>query len=425
MKMKSIRAALAAGLFGAASLVALHAAAAADAPSGPKVSAAVSKPLGDAQTLMKAGDLKGAMDKINEAAALPNLSADDTYVINEFRANAAVGLKDYDTATIAFEAMADSPSMPADQKASTLHNAIILATNAKHYAKAVQYGAELQAIGPLDDKDAAALSEAYYYTNDYAHAKEMAQKSIDTAKAAGQLPDRGALQIVMNSDANSKDEAGAEATLEELAGDYGDPSDWGQILDIALGTKGLRDIDALYLNRLRIVTGATGKADDYLLVGNVALQMGFPGEARAALEQGIQKGVISEGGKAGAMLAQARSKAAVDEKSIGAQIAAGDKQGGEYNVKLAEALYGYSRFADSEAAARRAIAKGGTKDPTEASMVLAMALTGEGKYSDAVTTFQSVSGGPATNKAAHLWTVYAQHKVAPPAPAAATAAPAQ
>ncbi len=422
MKMKSIRAALAAGLFGAASLVALHAAAA-DAPSGPKVSAAVGKPLGDAQTLMKAGDLKGAMDKVNEAAAVPNHTADDDYVINEFRANIAVGLKDYDTATTAFEAMANSPSLPAAQKASTLHNAIILATNAKHYAKAVQYGTELQALGPLDDKDAAALSESYYYTNDYVHAKEMAQKSIDTAKAAGQLPDRGALQIVMNSEANSKDEAGAEATLEELAADYGDPSDWGQILDLALGTKGLRDIDALYLNRLRIVTGATGRSDDYILVGNVALQMGFPGEARAALEQGIQKGVVSESGKAGALLAQARSKAAIDEKSIGAQIAEGDKQGGEYNVKLAEALYGYGRYAEAETAARRAMAKGGVKDPSEPSMVLGMALAGEGKYSEAATTFQSVNGGAATNKAAHLWMIYAQHKAA--TPTATATAPAQ
>jgi hypothetical protein len=423
MKMKSIRAALAAGLFGAASLVALQAFA---ADSGPKVSKDFAKPISDAQALMKAGDMKGAMDKINEAAALPNPTPDDSYVINEFKANIAISLKDYATATTAFEAMADSPSLPADQKASTLHNAIILATNAKDYAKAVTYGNELIAMGPVDDKVAAALSESYYYQKDYAHAKEMAQKSVDAAKAAGQPPDRGALQIIMNSEANAHDEAGAEATLEQLAMAYNDPADWGQLLDLALGTKGLRDIDALYLNRLRIVTGGAGKVDDYTLIANVALQMGFPGEAQAALEAGIQKGAISDSGKVAALLSQARSKAAADQKSLGAQIAMGEKQGGEYNVKLAEALYGYGRYADAEAAARRAQAKGGTKDPTEAPMVLGMALVGEGKYAEAATTFQSVNGGAATNRAAHLWANYANGKAAPAAASAApAAAPAQ
>ncbi len=408
MKTKTIRAALAAGLFGAVSLFALDAYAADN--TGPKVSKDVGAPLAEAQKLMQAGDNQGALAKVHEAQAVATRTADDDYVINEFLANAAIGVKDYTTAATAYEAMADSPVLNEDpNKAQTLHNAIILATNAKHYQKAIGYGQQLQALGPVDDKVDASLSEAYYYTNDFAHAQEMAQKSVDAAKAAGKAPDRGAMQIILNSQAGQKNEAGAEATLEQLATSYGDPQDWGQMIDIALGTKGLRDIDALYMNRLRFMSGATAKEDDYTLAAGIATQLYFPGEARAILTEGINKGIVKSG-KANAMLAQARAKAASDEKSLPGQEAAGEKQGGEYNAKLAEAEYGYGRYAQAESAARRAIAKGGMKDPSEAQMVLGQALVGQGKYADAITAFGAVSGGPATVKAAHLWTDWAKYK---------------
>lgn len=421
MKTKTIRAALAAALLGAVSLIALDAVAATSpSDTGPKVSKDVGTALSAAQKAMQAGDNKGALDQIHAAQAVASRTPDDDYVINEFLANASIGVKDYATAATAYEAMADSPVLAEDpNKSQTLHNAIILATNAKHYQKAVAYGAQLAALGPIDDKTAASLSEAYYYTNDYAHAQQMAQKSVDSAKAAGKLPDRGAMQIILNSEANSKNEAAAEGTLEELAIDYGDPGDWGQMIDIAMGTKGMRDIDALYFNRLRFVAGANAREDDYTLAAGIALQLYFPGEARAILESGMNKGVVSKGGKAGALLAQARAKAASDEKSLASQEAGGDKQGGEYNAKLAEAEYGYGRYAQAEAAARRAIAKGGAKDPSEAQMVLGQALVGQGKYADAITAFGAVSGGAAVTKAAHLWADYAKYKSQPATASAA------
>jgi tetratricopeptide (TPR) repeat protein len=411
MKTKTIRAALAAGLFGAASLFALNAYAAAADTTGPKVSSKViGAPLQEAQKLIQAGDNQGALAKVHEAQALPGRTPDDDYVINEFLASASIGTKDYTTAATAYEAMADSPVLSEDpNKAQTLHNALILATNVKHYQKAIGYGQQLQALGPVDDKVTASLSEAYYYTNDFAHAQEMAQKSVDAAKAAGKMPDRGAMQIILNSEAGQKNEAAAETTLEQLAVGYGDPQDWGQIIDIALGTKGMRDIDALYLNRLRFASGGNAKEDDYTLAAGIATQLYFPGEARAILTEGMGKGIVRSG-KAQAMLAQARSKAAADEKSIPSQEAAAEKQGGEYNVKLAQAEYGYGRYAQAEAAARRAMAKGGMKDASEAQMVLGQALVGQGKYADAITAFQAVSGGAAVTKAAHLWADWATYK---------------
>ena len=66
---------------------------------------------------------------------------------------------------------------------------------------------------------------------------------------------------------------------------------------------------------------------------------------------------------------------------------------------------------EAEAAAKQAIQKGGSPDPSEAPMVLGQALTAEGKYDDAVVAFGQVKGGgPVTLRIARLWAGYVKIK---------------
>ncbi len=60
---------------------------AADVPKQ-AVSAAASKPLSAAQEFLKSGKFKEALDKVNEAAALPNLQPYDKLIIGKFRVTA-------------------------------------------------------------------------------------------------------------------------------------------------------------------------------------------------------------------------------------------------------------------------------------------------------------------------------------------------
>jgi tetratricopeptide (TPR) repeat protein len=119
------------------------------------------------------------------------------------------------------------------------------------------------------------------------------------------------------------------------------------------------------------------------------------------------------------------ARADADKKTMAQQIAAGQKQGGQYNAKLAEALYSYGMYPEAQAAAELAMSKGGATDPSEAPMVLGQALVAEGKYDDAIAAFGKVTGGgPATPRIVRLWTDYANIKKNPPA-ATAAAAPAK
>jgi len=389
------RAALVAGLFAAVWSVPAY------ADSGPKISPAVAKPLLEAQKLMAAGDLKTALDMVHEAQAVPGRTAFDDYEINQFVANIAVGQKDFPTAATAYEALADSPMLDQDEnKVSTLSNAVILSSSIQHYQKSLQYGDRLAALGPLTYKVQGTLAIDYFDLHDFAHAKDLAQKAIDGAKAAGQQPDPNWLSVMVNSQMKSNDTAGAEASMEQLAATSGSPDAWANIIRYGIDHWKPREIDAIDLLRLAVVTNAAVSASDYTFMAGLALRKGYPGDALTASRHG--------GSAPGAA-----AKAATDERDLPREEAASKSQKGEFSVQLAEDYYGYGRYAEAEAAARRAIEKGGVKDPGEGHMVLGMALVGLGRPADAAQAFQAVSGGTGETRAAHLWMLYAQSKSAP------------
>ena len=401
MKRHYLLAAFAAALL--ATTAPSHSAVTSSKEKGPNVTPAVAKSLQSAQKLLQANppDFKTALDLVHEAQAVPNRTPDDDYMINQFVATVAVGTQDYATATVAYEALADSPLLAQDDsKATILTNAVLLATAKEHYQKAVHYGDMLAALGPLTYKVEANLAVAYYDLKDNAHAQTYAQKAVDDAKAAGQQPDPNALSVLYNM--RLKNPAEAEATLEQMAAQSGSSDAWGKLVGYTLDHSKLRDMDAIDLFRLAAATNATVSAQDWSLLGTVALRNGYPGDAMTAAKHG---------GKAPG----AAAKAAVDERDLKSQEAMAKSKGGEFNTKLAEDYYGYGRYAEAEAAARRAISMGGAKDPSEPHMVLGMALAGQGRFGDAVQAFQRV---PSSNRVAHLWVVYAQSKMQPASAAA-------
>jgi len=413
MKRTLLRAGLAASLMlGAAALTAP----AAFAAKQPPMTAAVNKSLAQAQKLYGNKDYAGALAEIQKAQAVSDPKPYDTLMINRFMMQVQIALKDLNAADVAAEAAADlDPEViPDDQKEAVYKPALQLALNSKHYDKALKYAKLLEAMPtPQDAQFQSLIMQAHYFGGDQEGAKAMAQKHIDAAKAAGQKPNRNDYDVIMSAQVKAKDEAGAEATLEQLVADYNDPEDWKQLISVSYGQKGIRDIDALYLGRLMFLVEPTPPANDASIVGGVASKMGFYGDAMKAQQAGATG------------FTDANANAQKDKATIQQQIAAGAKQNGTYNVKLAEALYGYGMYAEAETAARAAESKGGVADPTEVPMVLGMTLAAQNKYQESLDQFAKVQGGgPATPRIVRMWTYYVKSKMGPATTAAAAPAPA-
>jgi tetratricopeptide (TPR) repeat protein len=407
MKSK-YRAPLTAALFAAAASVALMAS---PAVAAPKLTTSVNNALAEAQKAANGGDLAAATAAIAKARAVSSKTDYDDYMINTVAIAVAVKGQDMATAETAAEAAADSPAIPEDQKANALRTALILANNQKHYEKGATYAKQLQAMNSTDPVVQTAITQAYYLSKDYPDALAYTQQRIAANKAAGKPTDRSTLQIMLDIQVGMKDEAGAEQTLEQLVAQFNDPADWTQMIDVALSSKGLRDVEVVWLGRLIFLSGATPSAQDVNLFGSTASHLTFFGDAQVAQQHG------------GTGFPDANARAEADKKTIPAQIAAEAKQNGNYSAKLAEALYSYGMYPEAEAAAKLAMSKGGVTDSTEAPMVLGQALTAQGKYDDAIAAFGRVQGGgPATSRITRLWVALANIKKNPPAPAATAAA---
>jgi hypothetical protein len=408
MTSKSLRAALTAILLvGAAS-------AAMAADSGPKLTHSVAVALNDVQKAANAKDwatAQTALDKAKAAATSPY----DNLMVTRFAMSIHIGQNDMAAADTDAEAAADmDPTViPDTDKAAVYKPALQLALNTKHYDKAAKYAKLYAATTPPPPAaDQALITQALYLGGDYAGATTMAEQHIAAAQTAGQRPDRNDLEIVMASQVKQKDEPGAEKSLETLVSNYNDPADWNQLLEVALTTKGMRDIDYIYMGRLMFLQAAKINSADASLIGSTASKQGLYGDAVQAEKAG------------GSGFPPADAKAAADQKTFASQIAAGAKQNGQYNVKTAEAAYGYGMFSDAEKLAQQAKTKGGAQDPTEADMVIAMSQAAQGKYADAATTFGAInSANPASARVVRLWLDYVKFKANPPA-AAAAAAPA-
>jgi tetratricopeptide (TPR) repeat protein len=364
------------------------------------------------QASLKTNDYAGALTHLQEAEAISGRTPYDDYIIQEFYGSIYASQKDYPKAEAAYQAMADSPAMPAEDKTRTLTGLVQLANNSSHWPVVIKYGEQLQAVGPLQPPLGEELAIAYYNTGDHAKAQALANAQIEAAKAAGQPPSQALLQIQMSAQAGQNNVAAATATLEGLVQQYGDPNNWGTLIGLAFNGKGLTDSQALDLYRLRMATGATTASAEYPIMADVAGNgLRYPVEAEAMLEQGISKGFVKPGDKANAMLATIRPQATKDRASIGEfEKVAAQRKAGDYDLKLAEYYFGYGRYADSETAVRRAQSKGGFKDTAEAQMLLGMSLARQDKNAEAAEAFGKVSGNANDQKVAHLWTVYVQRK---------------
>jgi hypothetical protein len=159
-------------------------------------------------TLAAAGqkDWTTAKTKLQEARAVSNPTAFDSFEIEVVAGFVSVNTADHATALASYKKVIDSPffatAQTKPQQSAILRNAMVLANEGGDYTSAIGFGAKLAAAGPLDDQSAIALAVAYYGNKDYATAKSLAQKAIDAAVAAGTKPSEIAAEIVTKSSAS-------------------------------------------------------------------------------------------------------------------------------------------------------------------------------------------------------------------------------
>jgi hypothetical protein len=378
MPVRRLRAVLTAILLGTAA-----AGAAAVVMTAPAEAITVSPKVGpllkEAQALIAAKNYKGALAKLNEAEAVKS-TPDDTTIINQFKSAIAISSAD--------------PNTPGGAKAKFAQD-----YNAGKFKDVIADAEYLRKNNVFDAQSQLIVGQAYYKAGDFAGCVRYT-KTLGGSDTALELMARCAYEI--------QDDATQRQALEQLVGHTGKPEYWVGLLKLGERARGLSDHNTLDINRLRLLTGAMSGKDDYVSLGQFALQFKFAAEAQSTLEKGVAAKVLTDD-RSMRLLATAKQMAAAnlanEPKALAAANAAPQ---GDDLVAVGENMIGEGKAKDAIGVIQNGMKKP-LKDPANAQIRLGQAYLAAGQKADAEAAFNKVKTPEKDAMVAHLWALAAHH----------------
>lgn len=300
--------------FGAAALPSsMTAAVAQEKAKAPSVGPKVGKPLKAAQDAMAAKNWKEAKARIEEANAVGDKSAYETYAINDMMAFVQVNLGDYGGAAKSYESTMNSEYVTADQKPGRAKTIAQLYYQVKNYGKVTSFGPQYLKDSPNDSDMQMMVGQAYYLQNDFPNAAKFLKGAVDAAEKSGKAPKEDWLQLLMSAEYEQGNVAGLSRALEKIILLYPKGQYWDQL--IQLNEKEINDSGKfdLEIYRLRWAVGAKLEPDEYREIAELAIQAGLPGEAQKAMETAAALGAKTE--RDTRLINMAKTQATADQKT--------------------------------------------------------------------------------------------------------------
>jgi tetratricopeptide (TPR) repeat protein len=375
------------------------------------VRAEVGKPIQAARELIQAKKFREALAKVHEAEAVPNLTGYEKFVIDLTRGSAAQGAGDTDVAVSSFESVVAAGRLPPGDQLKVIEAIAQLHYQAKEYAKAISWAQRFEKEGGNDPAIRQVLTQAYYLSGDYANAAKQLRAEVEADEKADRIPSEEKLQFLASCYLKMNDNAGYATVLEKLVAHYPKKSYWADMIARVQRKPGFSDRLDLDVLRLKMATGNLSKPAEYMEMAQLALQAGFPMEAKKILDQGYASGTLGKGADAER---QNRLRDLANRQA--AQDAAAIKQGdSESNgTKEGDALLaiGYNLVVNGQAERglslmEQGLHKGGLKHPEDAKLHLALAYLQAGQKSKALQLLQTVRGNDGTADLARLWALQA------------------
>lgn len=340
-----------------------------------------------------------------EAAARSN---DAKYLLNRVQLDVALGTNDLAGQERAITALLANPSTPA-QFAATLRTAqdTILnqraeqAFRANDFATAERLYSQLQRANPTDQRIINNLALVRTRMGNTAGALEPVLEQIRAAEASGQRASEALYQRAWRVPYSANQRPQALEALRGLLAAYPTPANWQLALDVA--REGTNSDANLLLDTYRLARAANAvRATDYLPFAVTLGEAGLPGETKAVIDAGIAAGAIqANNSDVTRLLGVANRRIAEDRASLSGQMSqARSAANGRPARAIADALFGYARYAEAAEMYRLALTKGG-EDANLINTRLGATLALAGRRAEAEAALRAVTGRRA--ELASLW----------------------
>ena len=392
------------GSIAALALVAALSVVAAPAAIAEKVSSAVGKPFMEAQRAVQAGNMDEALQSLAKARAASKTTFEKLQV-SEMFAFIYARQRNYGAAADAYEtSLSLSPTQGRSQRLNTICQ---MRYQARTMEKALAACGRVARENPTG-ATYGLLASMYRQQRQYAASNNAVQSAL---RAGGAGSTEALLQMQYANYAALRDAAGQRRALEALIANKPSRDNWERLqalVEQKLPPKPRMDLD---MDRIRLVTGVTAKAEQYMLMAQLSLEAGLPGEAVSVLAKGSAAKLLGSGvekARQDRLIAKAKADAAADQ----AALPAFDKEAqtatdGKKELLLGQRYVSYAKFSDGIAAIKRGIGKGGF-DAGEGQLRLGQALYAAGRRAEAQRAFDAVPAGNPYAAVANLWSIHAR-----------------
>ena len=373
----------------------------------------VGKPLQAASELLKAGKGREALVKVREADAVGGKNAAEQLMIDRMKGAAAQRAGDNATAVAAFESVFASGKLSGAEQAQVAESVAFAYSQMKNNAKATEWVAKARAAGG----NSASLNQLAAYlqgsSGDYAQIFKDAQAQVQASEQAGKRPAEDDLLRLADAARRTNNNGVYSSALEKLVLYYAKKDYWTAHLASIQRKPGFADRLALDVGRLKLANGLVTKTDDYMELAQLALQAGFPTEAKVIVDKGYAAGALGTGDQAArhqrlkdlVLKSQAESAAAVAQQ---ATEAAAQKDGNDL-VKVGTVYASMGQADKAVELIDKGIAKGSLKRPDDAKLRLALAMAQAPKTkAKGLQALRSIGGTDGTAEVARLYAAVLQ-----------------
>ena len=374
----------------------------------------IGKPLQAANALIKSGKFKDALTKIREVDSVPSKTANETYLIESTRGSAASGAGENETIIKSFEAVVASGKAPAATQLKLVEALAGAHYRAKDYAATNKWASRYLREGGGNQQIRTLLIQSYFQAGDFANSAKESLADIQGDEKAGRTPSEEKLQLLANSYLRQKNTSGYIATIEKLLNYYPKKSLWADVISRLQRKPGFSDRLALDVYRMQLATGNLTATNDFMEMSQLALQAGFPGEAKKVIDEGYTTGALGKGADAER---QKRLRDLVEKRVAENQkVVTGTTDETSANAAkdgTALVTLGYNLFTSGQAPKGIAlmeagIKKGDLKRPDDAKLRLGTAFVMAGQKAKGVQVLKGVQGTDGTQDLANLWIIFAR-----------------
>lgn len=386
--------------------------------AAPKFSPTLSKPFRAAvqpfQKALQAKDYATAQSLLPAVEAAAQ-SPDEKYYVGQFKIGLGQGLNDQALLKAGVTESLNSGSAGVEpDRGKFSWYAGQWAYQAKDYPAAVQHLSAAKAAGyqPLDanqqpthDVDIM-LAEAYFQSKQIPQGMQLLEQAIEAEKAAGRKPPASWYGRAVSVAYQAKMMPEVTKWTRAQVSAYPTAENWRTALVVYGDANRFDDQTQLDLLRLRRFTGSLAGERDFYEYATLADKLGFPGEAKAVIDEGKAKGAFTASSQAiNEIGAAAGAKVAADKASLAAaEKNAGSAANGRAALGTGDAFFGYGDYAKAAAMYRLALQKGGI-DADTANLRLGMALAKAGQLAEAKQAFAQVKTGSRA-EIAQFWNLW-------------------